>query len=130
MEEEKYQVKLYSECNDDNNSHRFNLNYYIFQDEERYIAYCPSLDLTTSGKDFNDAVAQFYECFQLYVETCVETGTLIEDLKEHGWRLNGVTLIKPSFETLMMKQEFRNLMESNTVYDRLNAVVELNPVAS
>lgn len=78
-------VQMTTDCTEGRNKHKFNINYYVFQDEGRYIAYCPALDITTSGVDFNDAVAQFYENFQLYVECCLEEGTLIDDLKAHGW---------------------------------------------
>ena len=84
---DKELLRLQTECKEDNKLHRFDISYYIFQSEGQYIAYCPSLDLTTTGEDFNDAVFQFHECFQLYVETCLEMGTLLEDLKNHGWKL-------------------------------------------
>lgn len=65
--------------------YRFQLVFYVFQEDGVYIAYCPSLDISTSGKDFNGAVGNFYECFQLHVECCVESGTLHDDLSAHGW---------------------------------------------
>ena len=52
-------------------------------------AYCPSLDLATTGTDFQDAVKNFYECLQLHVECCMKMGTFEEDLKEHGWKVKG-----------------------------------------
>lgn len=67
--------------------YRFQLAFYVFQENEVYIAYCPALDISTSGRDFNDAVANFYECFQLHIECCVEQGTLYDDLLTYGWTM-------------------------------------------
>lgn len=58
---------------------RFAIEYYIFRENDYLIAYCPSLDISTSGKDYPDAIKNFYEQFQIYVETCLELGTLWDD---------------------------------------------------
>ena len=64
----------------------FPIEFYIFRDGESYIAYCPSLDLSTCAETYNDAISSFYEAFQLYIECCVESGILHDDLAEHGWK--------------------------------------------
>lgn len=69
----------------DKDKFRFDVDVYIFKEEEHFTAYCPSLDLATTGTDFQDAVKNFYECLQLHVECCIEMGTFEEDLKEHGY---------------------------------------------
>ena len=58
--------------------YRFSLEFFVFQENGVQIAYCPSLDISTSGKTFNEAVGNFYEMFQLYIECCVENNTLHE----------------------------------------------------
>lgn len=68
-----------------NKEYRFAIEYYIFREDDNLIAYCPSLDISTSSKDYGDTVKNFYERFQIYVETCLEMGTLWDDLKKHGW---------------------------------------------
>ena len=57
-----------------NNSFRFNVDVYIFNEQDHLTAYCPSLDLATTGTDFQDAIKNFYECLQLHVECCLEMG--------------------------------------------------------
>ncbi len=100
--------------------YRFSLDVYIFEDGDNLIAYCPSLDISTSGKDFNDAVANFYERFRIYVEWCVEHGTLIEDLLEHGWKMRKTTVSPPSFASLLKKDDdLRNLLSSKKAYERI-----------
>ena len=69
------------------NEYRFRLEFYVFQEDGVYIAYCPSLDISTSGDTFNGAVGNFYEMFQLHIECCVEHGTLLKDLAAHRWKV-------------------------------------------
>ena len=59
----------------------FSISFYVYKDGKAYIAYCPELDLSTSGTSLTNATKNFYECFQLYVECCVDKGTLVADLK-------------------------------------------------
>ncbi len=100
--------------------YRFSLDVYIFEEGDNLIAYCPSLDISTSGKDFNDAVANFYECLQLHVESCVEHGTLIQDLLEHGWKMRKTAVSPPSFTSLLKKDEdLRNLLGGKKAYERI-----------
>lgn len=118
-------VNFETECFEENRKHTFSLQFYIFKQEGRYIAYCPALDMTSSGEDLNDAVKQFYEHFQLYVEFCIEEGTLMDDLKAHGWKIDGVKLYQPTFNDLLKKPDFRELLESDTEYERVNAPLEI-----
>ena len=67
----------------DKDTFRLNLDIYVFRERENYISYCPSLDICSSGKDFNDAVKNFYEAFELYADFWKEHGTLEADLKAH-----------------------------------------------
>lgn len=127
---ETYLVKFEAECTEDSvKHHKFHLQYYIYEEEGMFIAYCPALDITSSGKDLNEVVAQFYEHFQLYVECCIEEGTLIEDLKRHGWKIDGVSIYQPSFEDLLKKQDFRELLEGDTEYERRNALIKFDTMA-
>ncbi len=40
----------------DQDEFRLNVDIYVFREGENYISYCPSLDICSSGKNFNDAV--------------------------------------------------------------------------
>ena len=64
--------------------YRIAIDYYIFREDENYIAYCPSLDISTSGKDYVDAIKNFYERFQIYIDTCVEMGTMLLQVFPQG----------------------------------------------
>ena len=64
--------------------YRFSVEFYIFQEGDSYVAYCPALDISTCANTYNDAVSAFYEMFQLHIECCVESGTLHDDLLVHN----------------------------------------------
>ena len=107
------------------NKFRFDVDVYIFREEEHMTAYCPSLDLATTGTDFQDAVKNFYECLQLHVECCMEMGTFEEDLKEHGWKVSSKRVVPPSFRTQLKSPQLSELMQSSTNFERISAPVRI-----
>lgn len=90
--------------------HFFSIEFYIFREGESYIAYCPSLDISTCAETYNDAISSFYEAFQLYIECCVESGTLHDDLAEHGWKFQKKNLTPPKFSALMKSANRTSLL--------------------
>ena len=108
-----------------NNSgeYRFAIEYYIFREGENIIAYCPSLDISTSGKDYSDAVKNFYERFQIYIETSLEMGTLWDDLKDHGWKVTEKKLTPPPFSRLVRKPEVSRLLGGHINYEKVSALL-------
>lgn len=99
--------------------YRFQIDFYLFKEDGLFIAYCPSLDLSSSGESHAEAISNFYEAFQLFIETCMESGTLIEALKELGWEIHNATLCPPKFSVLMKNPDFSCLIESQISYERL-----------
>lgn len=70
------------------NEYTFHLDVFVFpdKDEEGTLdAYCPALDLITTGTSIDEAIHNFCECFKLHIECCIEWGTLQDDLRTHGW---------------------------------------------
>lgn len=112
-----------------NNSFRFNVDVYIFNEQDHLTAYCPSLDLATTGTDFQDAIKNFYECLQLHVECCLEMGTFEEDLKEHGWKVSEKKIVPPSFHAQLRRPQLSALMQSNTNYERISAPIRIATLA-
>lgn len=112
-----------------NEEYRFAIEYYIFREGDNLIAYCPSLDISTSGKDYGDTVKNFYERFQIYVETCLEMGTLWDDLKEHGWTVTEKKLIPPTFSRLLRKPEVSRLLGGHTNYEKVSVPMRIPAMA-
>ena len=105
--------------------YRFVIEYYIFREEVHLIAYCPSLDISTSGKDYVDAVKNFYERFQIYVDTSLEMGTLWDDLKDHGWEVTKEKLMPPSFMNLVRKPEVAHLLGGHINYEKVSTPMRI-----
>ncbi|MDR1553219.1 MAG: hypothetical protein LBS69_07140, partial [Prevotellaceae bacterium] len=61
------------------------LGIYTFIENNMYIAYCPSIDMTAAGNSFDEALEEFSKIFQLYIEYCLSKKTLFKDLEKHGW---------------------------------------------
>lgn len=101
--------------------YHFTLDFLIFQEDGAYIAYCPSLDISTCADTHNEAISNFYEMFQLHIETCLEMGTLQEDLLSHGWKLRDKSLTPPALITLIKKPEVRKLFDDNRNFERISA---------
>jgi predicted RNase H-like HicB family nuclease len=58
----------------------------FFQEGEAVVAYTPALDLSTSGKDLQEAHKRFGEALRILIKELQEMGTLDEVLQEYGWK--------------------------------------------
>jgi predicted RNase H-like HicB family nuclease len=56
-------------------------------DGEYWTSGCPTLDLYSQGDSAEDARHCLEEAVQLWIESCVERGTLHQALRELGWDL-------------------------------------------
>lgn len=65
--------------------YRFSLPVVMFREGKNYIAYTPSLDLSTSGKSYEQAKKRFEEVVEIFFEEVQERGTLEKVLTELGW---------------------------------------------
>ena len=77
-----------------NNIH-IDISVYVFKEEDVYIAYCPSLDLSGYGESEMEAKKSFDS-----------------DLIHHGWRF-GKTIQYPKITSLIRHNEtFKNLLDN------------------
>lgn len=58
----------------------------IFREGERFVAYSPALDLSTSGETFEQVKHRFDEAAQLFFEEVTKKGMLETVLTELGWQ--------------------------------------------
>jgi len=58
----------------------------IFKEGKHFIAYTTALDLSTSGKSFEDVKQRFDEAVTIFFEEIIKKGTLEDILTELGWR--------------------------------------------
>ena len=57
----------------------------FLKEKKRFIAYSPVLDLSTSGKTFEQAKKRFEEASNIFFEEIVEMGTMDDVLINLGW---------------------------------------------
>jgi predicted RNase H-like HicB family nuclease len=63
-----------------------NLPVSFLQEENKFIAYTPALDLSTCGDTFEKAKKRFEEILQIFIDEAYKMGTLEEVLQDCGWR--------------------------------------------
>ncbi len=65
---------------------KFSLSISILKESNRFIAYSPAIDLSTSGKTYEEAKKRFDEAASVFFEEIFEQGTLNDVLKDLGWK--------------------------------------------
>ncbi len=58
----------------------------IFKEGKQFVAYTPALDLSTSGKSYDEVKNRFQEIVGIFFEELVKKGTLEEVLTSLGWQ--------------------------------------------
>jgi len=58
----------------------------IFKEGKSYVAYSPTLDLSTSASTYEKAQSRFLDVTKLFLEELVEMGTLDTVLMGLGWQ--------------------------------------------
>lgn len=82
----------------------FSLPVSILKEDKYFIAYSPALDLSTSGKTFEQAKKRFDEIVEIFFEELLEKGTLGKVLKELGWK----NVQKEWFPPVLVSQEIES----------------------
>jgi predicted RNase H-like HicB family nuclease len=61
----------------------------VFREGQSYVAYCPELDVSSCGKDIEEARRNLKTAVRLFVEEAEKTGTLADILEEAGYVPDG-----------------------------------------
>ena len=67
----------------------------FLREGKRFIAYSPALDLSTSGKTYEEAKRRFQEAAQLFFEETMKKGVLKDVLRDLGWQFKNSELFPP-----------------------------------
>lgn len=59
----------------------------LYKEQKAWIAYCPSLDLSSYGDSEKEAKEAFDEALEIFIEETTQRGTLEKFLLQHGWSL-------------------------------------------
>lgn len=103
------------------------LSIYIFKEDNAYISYCPSLDLSGCGNGIKEAKDSMKETLLLYLDYTISKNTLLRDLRKHGWNVRGIKQRKikaPKFDDLLHNEEFLDILE-NKEYQKFDTPVEI-----
>jgi len=61
----------------------------FFREGDQFVAHCPVLDLSTSGRTFEQAQERFTEAVEMLFRDLIDRGTLDEVLESYGWHKVG-----------------------------------------
>lgn len=64
---------------------KFRLPVSIFREGDKFIAYTPALDISTSADSFTKVRERFSETVNIFFEEIKEKGTLEQVLEDLGW---------------------------------------------
>ena len=67
-------------------SFKINIPVSILREDNRYIAYTPALDLSTSGKTYQEVQKRFTEIVAIFIKEIIKKGTVDEVLSSLGWK--------------------------------------------
>jgi predicted RNase H-like HicB family nuclease len=81
-------MKNYSKTDGIDQIIELQLNVLVFQQGDYYVAYWPSLNLSSYGDTLDDAKVGFDEVIEAYFEECRENCSLHDDLIKNGWTVN------------------------------------------
>lgn len=65
------------------------LSVQFLREGNEFIAYCPALDISTSGSSMEEAQKMFEELLDIFLEETLKMRTLEKVLNECGWKKIG-----------------------------------------
>jgi len=65
---------------------KVNLPVSIIREGKNFVAYTPALDLSTSGKSYDETKKRFEEIVEIFFEETIKKGTFEESLRDLGWK--------------------------------------------
>lgn len=87
------------------------LSVYLFKENDVFVAYCPSLDLSGYDLTEEDARRDFDYHLQEYVKFQIEHETLDKDLTRHGWQVMQRKAKGPEIGTLLRRTQLRDVFK-------------------
>lgn len=58
----------------------------FIKEGETFVAFSPTLDLSSCGDTFDQAKRHFLEALDIFFEECLKHGTLEQALQSYGWK--------------------------------------------
>ncbi|MFH1392420.1 MAG: type II toxin-antitoxin system HicA family toxin [bacterium] len=101
---------------------KFSLPLSIFKEGKAFVAYAPALDLSTSGKTFEEVKRRFTEVVNIFFGETAKKGTLDTILQELGWQKVQRNWVPPFLvaQTLENMQVFDRQEGDHRIYWRVD----------
>lgn len=93
---------------------------FLFREDETYIAYCPSLDISGYDKTEEGAKADLEYMLKSWAKEQLTNGTIREDLEVHGWKVGSTVAREPSVQDLVRKGRPSNSILSLPEFRKTN----------
>lgn len=84
---------------------------YVFKENDVFIAYCPSLDISGYNTTEEEARHDFEYALNEYVKFQLEHDTLNKDLARHGWEIKQRKAKGPEIGILLRRTQLRNIFK-------------------
>jgi hypothetical protein len=81
------------------------LNVISYKDDEAHYSYCPALNLIGCGHTKVEASKSFNIVLEEYIRYTTENNTLIKDLQEHGWKIEGNKMTPPKITEMLQSND-------------------------
>ena len=88
-------TKDYIRLDKQNRPIELQLTVMVIEDEGVFVSYSPALEYTSYGSSVEEARSAFSDALYLYFDHCIEHGTLLGDLKKHGWEFESDSIQGP-----------------------------------
>ncbi|MDZ7831073.1 MAG: hypothetical protein U5L07_04940 [Desulfobacterales bacterium] len=79
--------------------HQLKIKVEVFEEDDLYVALCPSLNVSSFGESIDEAKKALVEAVEIFIEECSEMGTLDEVFEESGFTsqlADALALIRPT----------------------------------
>ena len=108
------------------------LEIYKFKENDMYVIYCPSLDLSAYGRTEEEVESEFGEVFRIHITYCLNNNTLADDLRSHGWNFKSLkqkTIKAPTIQEMLQKNELLRDIIYNKDYVKQSECVQIPQMA-
>ena len=121
------QTNLFEEKKYESNSAKVNLQVLVFEEENIYFAYMPSLDLTGYGKSEEEAKESLTIVLDEFFRYTLDKNTLFIEMQRLGWKIKSKKkpLYAPQMSDLINSNEQLKEIVNSRQYTTLNYQVDI-----
>lgn len=121
------ETNLFGETKYGSNSGKVNLQVLVFEEENVYFAYMPSLDLTGYGKTEEEAKESLTIVLDEFLKYTLDKNTLFIEMQRLGWKIKSKEkpMYAPPMSDLINSNEQLKEIVNSKEYITLNYQVDL-----